>query len=378
MAVPPFHSFKAEAFLRGDCPDVGAWFGPQMVPGEGLRLRAFLPRATRVELLDAKTGEALLDLTMVHPEGIFEAHLPRRRKPFPYRFRVHGWGEPVELVDPYRFGPVLGELDRYLHAESTFLHSYERMGAHPAVREGVEGADFAVWAPNARRVSVVGTFNTWDGRRHILHRWSEAGIWELFVPHLRPGDLYKFEIIGKDGKLLPLKSDPYAFRGEYPPGSASILSAPEETPWKDGAWMAERWKQNRHTAPVSIFELHLGSWRRRKDGGFLSYRELAEQLVPYVKELGFTHVQFMPVSEHPFYGSWGYQPLGLFTPTARYGSPEDFKALVEAFHLQGLGVIIDWVPAHFPRMPKGSAPSMARTSSSMPTPARGGTWTWAR
>lgn len=194
MAVPPFHSFKAEAFLRGDCPDVGAWFGPQMVPGEGLRLRAFLPRATRVELLDAKTGEALLDLTMVHPEGIFEAHLPRRRKPFPYRFRVHGWGEPVELVDPYRFGPVLGELDRYLHAEGTFLHSYERMGAHPAVREGVEGADFAVWAPNARRVSVVGTFNTWDGRRHILHRWSEAGIWELFVPHLRPGDLYKFEI----------------------------------------------------------------------------------------------------------------------------------------------------------------------------------------
>lgn len=348
MALAPFHSFDAGAFLRGDCLDAGPWFGMHLIPGEGLRLRTFLPRATRVELLDGTKKSVLLDLTMTHPEGIFEGHLPRRRKTFPYRFRVHGWGDPVELVDPYRFGPVLGELDHYLHAEGTLLRSYEHMGAHPATREGVPGADFAVWAPDARRVSVVGNFNGWDGRRHILRRWSDSGVWELFVPHLQPGDFYKFEILGKDGKLLPLKSDPYAFRCEYPPGSASILAAPDPSPWTDGAWMADRWTRQRHVSPVSIYELHLGSWRHRGDGGFLSYRELAEQLVPYVKELGFTHVQFLPVSEHPFYGSWGYQPLGLFAPTARFGSLEDFKALVDALHGAGIGVIIDWVPAHFP------------------------------
>jgi len=355
MAEAPFHTFDAETFLRGKCLDVGAWFGMHLVPGEGLWIRAFLPRAQWVEVLDAKSGEPLLDLVMVHPEGLFEAHLPKRRKVFPYRFRIHGWGEPVEWVDPYRFGPVLGELDHYLHAEGTLLRSYTKMGAHVATREGVEGADFAVWAPNAKRVSVVGNFNGWDGRRHILRRWSSSGIWELFVPHLRPGDLYKFEILGQDGKLLPLKSDPYAYEGEYPPGSASILSRTEATPWHDGAWMKARSQRNRHTAPVSIFEMHLGSWKRREDGGFLSYRELADLLVPYVKDLGFTHVQFLPVSEHPFYASWGYQPLGLFTPTARYGTPEDFQALVDAFHGAGIGVLLDWVPAHFPEDMHGLA-----------------------
>ncbi|MCE1228987.1 MAG: 1,4-alpha-glucan branching protein GlgB, partial [Firmicutes bacterium] len=214
---------------------------------------------------------------------------------------------------------------------------------------------FAVWAPNALRVSVVGHFNGWDGRRHLLRRWSDSGIWELFVPHLRPGDFYKFEILGQDGKLLPLKADPYAFRGEYPPGSVSILEAEDAYAWGDEEWMRNRAQHNRHVAPMSIFEVHLGSWRRRDDGGFLSYRELAEQLVPYVQELGFTHVQFLPVSEHPFYGSWGYQPLGLFTPTARYGSPEDFQALVDAFHRAGIGVLLDWVPAHFPEDAHGLA-----------------------
>ena len=346
--------FNVQEFFRGDCGDPGACFGMRAIPGAGLALRAFLPRADRVELLDG-AGGTVAAMRMVHPEGVFEARLSDRERPFPYRFRVYGWGEPMELEDPYRFGSALGELDVYLMAEGTHLRLYEKLGAHPAVREGVAGVEIAVWAPDARRVSVVGPFNNWDGRRHLMRRFSSSGVWELFVPGMVPGDLYKFELKARDGRLLPLKADPFAFRCEPAPGTASVVAPAPAYDWGDGPWMAERWQRNRYDAPVSCYEVHLGSWRRREDGGFLGYRELADQLVPYVQELGFTHIQLLPVSEHPFYASWGYQPLGMFAPTNRYGAAEDFMAFVDRCHQGGIGVLVDWVPAHVPADAHGLA-----------------------
>ena len=355
MPATALPSFDFQAFLNGDCSDPAAVFGMRTLPGHGLEVRAFLPRATRVELLKCLGGEVVAELRMAHPEGIFEAVLPRHKKPFPYRFRVHGWGDPLELDDPYRFPSALGELDIYLMAEGTHLRLYEKLGAHPTVREGVRGVEFAVWAPNARRVSVVGQFNNWDGRRHLMRRFAASGVWELFVPGLAAGDLYKFELKSADGRMLPLKADPFAFRCEPAPGTASVVHDPQPYAWADGPWMAGRWQHNRHTAPISLYEVHLGSWRRKADGGFMSYLELADELIPYAQEMGFTHLQLLPVSEHPFYASWGYQPLGMFAPTGRYGSPEEFKAFVDRCHQAGLGVLLDWVPAHFPSDAHGLA-----------------------
>jgi len=341
--------FDVQGFLNGDCSDPASVFGLRPLPGSGLVARVFAPRATRVELIRETTGEAVAELALVHPEGLFETVLPRLRKWFPYHFRVHGWGhEPMEVEDPYRFSSALGDLDVYLMGEGTHLRLYEKLGAHPSERDGVRGVDFAVWAPNARRVSVVGSFNNWDGRRHILRPFASSGVWELFVPGLAPGDLYKFELKSSAGRILPLKADPFAFQCEPAPGTASVVHDPAPFPWADGDFMAERWKRNRFDAPMSIYEVHLGSWRRHADGTFLSYRELADELVPYAKDLGFTHIQLLPVSEHPFYPSWGYQPLGMFAPTCRYGSPADFQAFVDRCHGEGLGVLLDWVPAHFP------------------------------
>ena len=254
---------------------------------------------------------------------------------------------PTRLPSSSEPPQVLGPLDRYLHAEGTHLRLYERLGAHPLSIDGTEGCTFAVWAPNARRVSVVGDFNHWDGRTHPL-RPSASGVWEGFVPGVRRGVYYKYELEDRDGNLLPLKTDPFAFALEHPPGSASVVHGLPEFEWADQDWMESRWKRNRHDAPLSVYEVHLGSWMRGEGGRFLSYRELAEKLLPYAKDLGFTHVQLLPVMEHPFYGSWGYQPLGLFAPTARFGGPEDFAYFVDAAHTLGLGVILDWVPAHFP------------------------------
>ena len=243
--------------------------------------------------------------------------------------------------------PVLGPLDRYLHAEGTHLRLYERMGAHPRVVDGLAGSTFAVWAPNARRVSVVGDFNRWDGRLHPLAP-SPAGVWEGFVPGALRGCYYKYELEDSAGRLQPLKADPFAFAMEHPPGSAAVVHGLPEFEWRDQDWMATRWQRNRHDAPMSVYEVHLGSWMRGEGGRFLCYRELAAKLLPYVKDLGFTHLQLLPIMEHPYYGSWGYQPLGLFAPTSRFGGPEDFAYFVDEAHRLGLGVILDWVPAHFP------------------------------
>ena len=321
----------------------------------GLVVRTFQPQADAVDILDRKTGRRAATLSKVHPDGLFEARLARRKKPFSYRFRLTGSNGPADIEDPYRFPPVLGELDVHLLAEGSHLQTYERLGAHPCVLDGVSGTAFALWAPNARRVSVVGDFNDWDGRRHPMRLRHACGIWELFLPALEPGARYKFEIVGPDGALMPLKADPYAFHAEQPPRTASVVHGLPDRDWRDAAWMDGRGEAQSRTAPISIYEVHLGSWRRVPSEGlrYLTYEELADQLVPYVKEMGFTHIELLPVSEFPFDGSWGYQPVGLFAPTSRFGAPEDFQGFMDRCHAEGIGVLLDWVPGHFPTDPHG-------------------------
>ena len=343
MNRDPRHGFDREAFLRGRWGDPAAGFGLFGLPG-GSFIRTFQAGAERVEVL--RGDEPVVELIQVHPEGLFEGWF-EGLYPFIHRFRCHRGPEAWIVEDPYRFPSRFGEVDRFLLGEGKHLRLYERLGAHPCTLEGVEGVTFAVWAPNARRVSVVGDFNAWDGRRHLM-RPTSAGVWELFLPGARTGQLYKYEILGARGDEVSLKTDPFAFALEHPPGSAAVVKGLPPFTWGDGEWMAQRGARNRHDAPMSIYEVHPGSWMRGEGGRFLTYRELAERMVPYARDLNFTHIQLLPVMEHPFYGSWGYQPLGLFAPTVRYGAPEDFAFFVDACHRAGLGVILDWVPAHFP------------------------------
>ncbi|HEV2334759.1 MAG TPA: 1,4-alpha-glucan branching protein GlgB, partial [Stellaceae bacterium] len=317
---------------------------------EGLCVRAFLPDVAALAVVDSANGAVAGRARRAHPAGLFVANFPARPEPFPYRLRARRGDRWDEFEDIYRFPPVLGDLDLHLLAEGNHLTSYKKLGAHPLVLDGVAGVAFAVWAPNASRVSVVGDFNVWDGRRMPMRRHPGGGFWEIFVPGLEAGALYKYELLGPDGALLPLKADPHAEAAEPPPGTASLVAAPSSYAWRDDAWMAARGERNDSEAPISIYEVHLGSWRRNLAAGgrYLSYRELAEQLVPYVADLGFTHIEAMPVSEYPFDGSWGYQPISLFAPTARYGTPDDFRAFVDACHHAGLALWLDWVPGHFP------------------------------
>ena len=258
--------------------------------------------------------------------------------------------EQMVVADPYSFGPVLGDLDLHLHAEGSYERSYEKMGAHPAVMDGVEGTAFALWAPNARRVSVVGDFNDWDGRRHPMRFHPGAGLWDIFLPGVGAGALYKYEIKTRDGEVT-LKADPYAFQAERPPRTASIVHGLPRGPGLEPRPAADR------RSPVCIYEVHLGSWRRVPEEGnrVLTYRELADTLIPYARDMGFTHLELMPVSEHPFDGSWGYQPTGLYAPTSRHGSPDDFREFVARCHAEGMGLILDWVAGHFPNDPHGLA-----------------------
>jgi 1,4-alpha-glucan branching enzyme len=320
---------------------------------DGISVRTMLPGAQDVSVVESATGQVAAKAVQVHRDGFFVGTIPDRKEAFRYRLRVTSGGAQHEFYDVYSFRPALGEIDIHLLAEGNHLASYRKLGAHPLVHEGVEGVAFAVWAPNAHRVSVVGDFNGWDGRRMPMR--NVGGFWELFVPGLRPGHLYKYEILGADGQLLPLKADPQAERTERPPNTASIIAEPSRHLWQDGRWMAERWKRNDRQAPISIYEVHLGSWRRNlaENGRYLTYRELADQLVPYAAEMGFTHLELMPITEYPFDGSWGYQPISLFAPTSRYGTPDDFRAFVDACHRAGLGLLLDWVPGHFPTDPHG-------------------------
>ena len=345
-------SSDAEAIVRGDHSDPFGYLGMHADNGK-IVVRAFLPGAGSVRVVDAGTGKDLADLPRIHEAGLFVGPVPGRRRRA-YRLRVDWAGTVVELEDPYRFPPVLGELDVHLLHEGNHLQMHDVVGAHPATIDGVAGFSFAVWAPNARRVSVVGDFNNWDGRRHAMRLRRDCGWWEIFVPGLGAGERYNYEIVGRQGNLLPLKADPFAFHAERSPGTASITWA-APAPMADDGWTAARGRVNDRRAPIAIYEVHLGSWRRKPEEGhrYLTYRELAAELVPYVTDLGFTHIELMPVSEHPFDGSWGYQPIGLFAPTSRFGTPDDFRDFVAACHGAGLGVIVDWVPGHFPTDPHG-------------------------
>jgi 1,4-alpha-glucan branching enzyme len=335
------------AICRGEHGDPFAILGPHLGAEGRQWVRCFLPNARRVGVLD-DAGKPLFELTRREGTDFFEGRAARRRKadagPFRYRLLVDWEGFLHEVEDPYRFPPVLGELDVWLLAEGSHRRPFERLGAHLRAIDGVEGTAFAVWAPDAARVSVVGDFNHWDGRRHPMRLRRECGVWEIFLPGVGAGACYKYEIRGAGGALLPLKADPYGFAAEMRPSTASVVAPlPPPVPHRDQLPAGERLG-----TAVSIYEVHLGSWRRRADGTFLSWAELAGQLVPYAAGLGFTHLELLPVSEHPFDGSWGYQPLGLYAPSARFGPPEGFRDFVAACHRAGLGVIVDWVPAHFP------------------------------
>ena len=309
-------------------------------------VRTLQPQAQNVTVIDA-AGETLADMERVHPDGIFAAIMPPRLRH--YRLRVTGTGgNIVDIEDPYRFPQTLGDLDLYLLGEGSDTHIYEKLGAQVRTFAGVNGTRFAVWAPNASRVSVVADFNDWDGRRHAMRLHPGNGIWEIFVPGVGSGTKYKFELLDRDGGLLPLKTDPFGRYHEPPPGNASIVFD-SEYGWKDTDWMQRRSPDPELDRPVCIYEVHLGSWRRTSDEGYLSYRELADELVDYVIDMGFTHIELLPVSEHPFDGSWGYQPIGMYAPTQRFGNPDDFRYFVDRCHAAGIGVIVDWVPAHFPQ-----------------------------
>ena len=252
--------------------------------------------------------------------------------------------------DPNNTGTVLGEMDEYLLGEGTHERLWQVLGAHVTEHQGTKGTHFAVWAPNASRVSVVGDFNDWDGRHHVMRRRGASGVWELFLPDIGDGAIYKYELLDHSGALLPLRADPVGFGAQHPPENASIVRDISGYGWNDGAWMTSRGTRNTTAAPISIYEVHLGSWKRdpSQNGRPISYKEAAEELVNYAADMGFTHIELLPLSEYPFDGSWGYQPVGLFAPTVRHGPPHEFRDLIDAAHQKGLGVILDWVPAHFP------------------------------
>ena len=327
------------------------------VPGKKVGvIRAFQPHAKSVSLV---TDAGVESMTRVHPHGVFEVELSEA--PATYHFEVDERDRGAHRVDDaYADACQVGipEPDLYLFGEGTHYRTYDHMGAHATTLNGREGVRFAVWAPNAERVSLIGDFNRWDGRVSPMQSLGASGIWVLFVPGLGLGDLYKFEIRGQGGGLAH-KADPYAFSGELRPRTASRVWDVHAYEWGDGDWMrARREQEDPFNQPISVYECHLGSWKTVTEDGeerFLTYRELAEDLIPYVKTLGFTHIELMPITEHPFDGSWGYQTLGYYAVTSRFGTPDDFKFFVDRCHQEDIGVVLDWVPAHFPKDPHGLA-----------------------
>jgi 1,4-alpha-glucan branching enzyme len=313
-------------------------------------VRAFLPHASSAEVVIAG---ALFPMEKKHAQGFFSASF--RREPSDYRLRVHHWNGDIAVTDdPYRFPPLLTDFDLHLHGEGTHYESYNTLGSHVVDCLGVEGVRFAVWAPNAEVVCVVGDFNHWDTRRHPM-RVRNGGIWELFIPGIGSGTHYKYFIRSRHLGYRQLKADPYAFACEAPPKSASIVTDVDQYEWGDDEWMDKRAKHHWLKEPFSVYEVHLESWMRKPTGESLSYRELAHTLVDYVKDLGFTHIELLPMMEHPFSGSWGYQVIGYYAPTARFGTPDDFMYFVDHCHRSRIGVIVDWVPAHFPKDAHGLA-----------------------
>ena len=325
--------------------------GLHPLDGAGRKARAqvmvFAPQS-RDMILHGVNGELVME--RLGPSDFFRWQGPQKEVQAPYRLsRTDEAGKRVDFYDPYSFGPQIGDLDLHLFGEGRHLNAYRFLGALPREVDGVAGVLFSTWAPNAERVSVVGDFNGWDGRRHAMGSRGAGGIWELFIPGMENGTLYKFELRSRNGGELLLKADPYGRRFELRPATAAIVEPESDFEWSDAGWMQARAEADLQHAPLSVYEVHLGSWQRDTDGGFLGYRELARRLVSHVQSLGFTHIELMPITEHPFDGSWGYQTTGYFAPTSRFGSPDDFRWFVDYCHAHDIGVLVDWVPAHFPK-----------------------------
>jgi len=328
--------FQLLGFHELESPD-----GPAAV------IRTFQPHARSVRLVSEDGAQ---EMYKTRQEGLFEIVLPGCTSIFPYRFECEYYDGATRLIDdPYRFLPQLSDYDRYLFNRGTHYRIFDKLGAHLMSLDGISGTMFRVWAPSARRVSVIGNFNSWDGRVHQMRILGSSGVWELFIPGVGQGEPYKFEIRSQDGQLIE-KADPFQFFAELRPKSASIVWSLDGYQWQDGDWMEQRRRTNPYETPVSIYELHLGSWRRdpADPSRFLTYRELADSLVPYLEEMGFTHVELLPVMEHPLDESWGYQVTGFYAPTSRHGTPQEFMYFVDRCHQAGIGVILDWVPSHFP------------------------------
>ena len=340
--------------INGEHADPHTVLGMHEVEEDGKKcvvVRAFIPSTQTITVVDANTRRLKYPMERIHEDGFFEVIIPDREEWFRYRLECTDYqGNSWHTYDPYAFSPTISEYDRYLFGEGNHYEIYEKLGAHLITFEGAKGVSFAVWAPNAKSVSVIGNFNGWDTRRHPMRLLGQSGIWELFIPGLAAMDQYKFHVVQSTGKQVD-KCDPYAFYAQLRPETASVIYPIGRYKWKDRKWMTARKKANVYTAPMNIYEVHLGSWMRVPEEGdrFLTYTEMAEKLVPYVKEMGFSHIELLPVEEHPFDGSWGYQVTGYFAPTSRYGTPKDLMAFVDKMHEAGIGVIMDWVPAHFPK-----------------------------
>ncbi len=341
-----------EAIVKGVHDDPYGVFGVHE-QDKGFIARCFIPGAESVVALTL-AGKQVGQLNQIHKDGLFEGRLNIKKHQL-LRYRATAGTSAWEKGDPYSFGPVLGPMDDYFIAEGSHLRLFDKLGAHIIHHEGQSGVHFAVWAPNAKRVSVVGSFNNWDGRQNAMRIRRDSGIWETFIPDLAEGEPYKFEIIDTSGNLLPLKADPFAFRTELRPANASITAKSLAHEWGDQDHRKHWASTDPRRQPISIYEVHAGSWRRNADDGFLSWDQLADKLIPYCVDMGFTHIEFLPISEHPFDPSWGYQATGLYAPSARFGEPEGFARFVDGGHRAGLGVILDWVPAHFPTDAHGLA-----------------------
>ncbi|MBN7805601.1 1,4-alpha-glucan branching protein GlgB [Agrobacterium rosae] len=336
---------EIEAIKSGLHSNPFAVLGVHQTP-DGFVARCFIPGAEEVTVMTLD-GNVAGELARTDADGFFEGPITLSKRQ-PIRYRALRDDAEWAVTDPYSFGPVLGPMDDYLVREGSHLRLFDKMGAHPLKLEGVEGFHFAVWAPNARRVSVVGDFNNWDGRRHVMRFRKDTGIWEIFAPDVYAGCSYKFEIIGPHGELLPLKADPYARRAELRPKNASVTTPELVQEWSDDAHRKHWASIDQRRQPISIYEVHASSWQHNESGEFLTWDELAARLIPYCADMGFTHIEFMPISEHPYDPSWGYQTTGLYAPTARFGEPEGFARFINGAHKVGIGVLLDWVPAHFP------------------------------
>ena len=363
MVLDDFNT-RINALLAGRNADPFGVLGPHPLDSKEGRLwsvRAFQPRAIEAQILLQGQGEPI-SMSRLRDQGFFAATLLSPSEVAPsassYRLRFRNErGDVWESYDPYAFPYLLTEFDLYLMGEGRHYDTYEKLGAHVRTLEGISGVHFAVWAPNALRVSVVGDFNGWDGRVHPMRARGNSGVWEFFLPEFDEGVVYKYELIGPQNNLLPLKADPYGFRSELRPNTGSVVARLDKHSWNDGDWLQQRAAKNWLEQPISVYEVHLGSWRRipEENNRWLSYRELADQLIPYVKDLGYTHIELLPIMEHPYDGSWGYQTIGYFAATSRYGSPTEFMEFVDRCHQAGLGVFLDWTPAHFPRDTHGLA-----------------------